>query len=244
MDGTHPTATPGTFGTIPMTYGTRILLIEDDQELREAIRQTLTSIGFSVTTFENTRLVSLDDMKLADCIVLDFWLPYETGLQFLKRLSKDLLALPPVIFLSGHADVRMAIDIMKAGAVELLQKPVRPTDLLEAVNRALTQTGELRRARGRADEVLERYRTLTTAERRVMALVCSGLKSKQVAFKLKRSENTIKIHRARVMQKMKCRSVVELFEINRVLSGMASEDRDAVDFPATPLVYDEQADAR
>jgi FixJ family two-component response regulator len=243
MHGTHPHAIPSTFGTVPMTYGTRILLIEDDQELRDAIKQTLASVGFSVSTFENTRLVSLDDMKLADCIILDFWLPYETGLQFLRRVGKDLLATPPVIFLSGHADVRMAIDVMKAGAAELLQKPVRPTDLLEAVNRALTQTGELRRARGRAGEVLERYRTLTAAERRVMALVCSGLKSKQVAFKLKRSENTIKIHRARVMQKMKCRSVVELFEINRVLSSMASEDRDAVDFPALPLVDHEQADA-
>lgn len=204
----------------------RILLVEDDQEMREAIRDTLGSVGFAVTAFANTQMISHADIKMTDCMILDFWLPFETGLQFLKRIGRELFTTPPVIFVSGHADVRMAVDVMKAGAAELLQKPVRPTDLLEAVNRAMSRTGELRRERGRAGEVLERYRTLTVAERRVMALVCSGLKSKQVAFKLKRSENTIKIHRARVMQKMACASVVELVEMHRILAATHGDERE------------------
>lgn len=194
--------------------------------MREAIQETLGSVGFQVTAFANTQMISHADIKMTDCMILDFWLPFETGLQFLKRIGRELFTTPPVIFVSGHADVRMAVDVMKAGAAELLQKPVRPTDLLEAVNRAMSRTGELRRERGRAGEVLERYRTLTVAEKRVMALVCSGLKSKQVAFKLKRSENTIKIHRARVMQKMACASVVELVEMHRILAATHGEERE------------------
>lgn len=207
-----------------MIEHSKIVLVEDDQELRESVHQTLGSVGFSVSSFPSTQMVSITDVKTADCLILDFWLPYETGLQFLKRVSRELITIPPVIFVSGHADVRMAVDVMKAGACELLQKPLRPTDLLETVNRALSRTGELRRERGRAGEVLTRYQTLTSAERKVMSLVCSGLKSKQVAFKLKRSENTIKIHRARVMQKMACSSVVELFEMHRILFAAQSEE--------------------
>lgn len=221
----------------------RILLVEDDQDLRDAVQATLGSVGFVVTSFPSTQMISHADVKMTDCMILDFWLPYETGLQFLKRMSRELFTTPPVIFLSGHADVRMAVDVMKAGASELLQKPVRPTDLLEAVNRAMSRNGELRRERGRTGEVLERYRTLTSAERRVMSLVCSGLKSKQVAFQLKRSENTIKIHRARVMQKMACNSVVELFEMNRILTAANPDDRsaDPAPLPAPGLPERQQA---
>lgn len=219
-----------------MIEHSKIVLVEDDQELRDSVQQTLGSVGFLVSSFPNTQMVSLTDVKTADCLILDFWLPYETGLQFLKRVSRELISTPPVIFVSGHADVRMAVDVMKAGACELLQKPVRPTDLLETVNRALSRNGELRRERGRAGEVLARYQTLTSAERKVMSLVCSGLKSKQVAFKLKRSENTIKIHRARVMQKMACNSVVELFEMNRILSAAHGEEgeAEAIRIPLAP----------
>lgn len=207
-----------------MIEHSKIVVVEDDPDLREAIEQTLGAVGFTVSSFASTQMVSVTDVKTADCLILDFWLPYETGLQFLRRVSRELISVPPVIFVSGHADVRMAVDAMKAGACELLQKPVRPTDLLETVNRALSRTGELRRERGRAGEVLARYRTLTAAERKVMSLVCSGLKSKQVAFALKRSENTVKIHRARVMQKMACNSVVELFEMHRIVASAQGEE--------------------
>jgi FixJ family two-component response regulator len=190
-----------------------VYVVDDDASVREAIVSLLASLGQAATAFDSAAaFIAADCPDAPCCIILDVRLPARSGLD----LQRDLRALgngTPVIFISGHADVPMAVGAMKAGAVEFLAKPFRDQDLLDAVHRAL----DIDRARRSAAAALDRWRrlrdSLSPREREIMALVARGLANKEVAATLSISEITVKVHRAQVMRKMEARSLPELVRI-------------------------------
>jgi FixJ family two-component response regulator len=198
-----------------------VLVVDDDASVRDAIVSLLESVGETTLAFASVAAFLAAECPDAPCcVILDVRLPARSGLD----LQRDLRAagnLVPVIFISGHADVAMAVGAMKAGAVEFLAKPFRDQDLLDAVHRAL----DIDRTRRSEAAALDRWRrlrdTLSPREREIMALVASGLANKEVAATLSISEITVKTHRAQVMRKMEARSLPELV---RIADRLAASD--------------------
>ena len=198
-----------------------VYVVDDDPSVRDAVVSLLDSVGHAVEAFGSAAaFVAAACPDTPSCVILDVRLPARSGLDLHNDL-KMLGNTTPVIFISGHADVPMAVGAMKAGAVEFLSKPFRDQDLLDAVHRAL----DLDRARRREAAMLGRWRwlreTLSPREREIMALVASGLANKEVASALFISETTVKVHRAQVMRKMEARSLPELV---RIVDRLTSTD--------------------
>lgn len=187
-----------------------VVVIDDDESVREALRGLFQSVGL-VTEIHGSVQDFLDagQPERAGCIVLDIRLPGRSGLEFQEALARTGAALS-VVLISGHVDVQMAVRAMKAGAVDVLTKPVREQDLLEAVNRALAED-QRRRSEARRDQALHaRYATLSERERQVFALVAAGLLNKQIAERAAITEATVKLHRSQVMKKMEAESLPDL----------------------------------
>jgi FixJ family two-component response regulator len=198
-----------------------VYIVDDDASMRAALVSLLASVGQAATAFDSAAAFLAADCPDAPCcVILDVRLPVRGGLD----LHRDLLARGiaiPVIFISGHADVAMAVGAMKAGAVEFLAKPFRDQDLLDAVHRAL----DLDRARRRDAAALDRWRrlrdTLSPRELEVMTLVAAGLANKEIAARLSISEITVKVHRAQMMRKLEARSLPDLV---RIVDRLAAAD--------------------
>ncbi|WP_332873109.1 response regulator transcription factor [Caulobacter hibisci] len=187
-----------------------VVVIDDDESVREALRGLFQSVGL-VTEIYGSVQAFLDSGRLerAGCIVLDIRLPGRSGLEFQEALARNG-STHSVVLISGHVDVQMAVRAMKAGAVDVLTKPVREQDLLEAVNRGLAQDQQ-RRAQTRHDQALRsRYATLSDRERQVFTLVAAGLLNKQIAERAAITEATVKLHRSQVMKKMEAESLPDL----------------------------------
>jgi FixJ family two-component response regulator len=193
---------------LPIVY-----VIDDDASVRSGLEDLLRSVGLNVATFGSTREFLLNERPDAPaCIVLDVRLPGTSGLEFQRSLANSGIHLP-VIFISGHSDIPISVQAMKSGAVEFLTKPLREQALLDAIQAAV----ELDRAR-RDDarivaELKQRFDSLTTREREVLALVIAGRLNKQIAGDLELSENTVKVHRSQITRKMRAKSLVELIRI-------------------------------
>jgi FixJ family two-component response regulator len=187
-----------------------VLVVDDDASLRKALALLMQSVDLEVETFPTVAafLAYLRPDRPA-CLVLDFRMPGPSGLALQETLVRSGIDLP-IVFLTGHADVPSSVQAMKAGAVDLVEKPYRAQQLLEAVERALARARELRAARADREAVARLVVTLTSREREVMALVVAGLSNKLVADRLGASEKTVKVHRGRVMAKMRARSVADL----------------------------------
>ncbi|MBS0279631.1 MAG: response regulator transcription factor [Proteobacteria bacterium] len=187
-----------------------VFVIDDDAAVRDAIRDLLLSVGHMAEAFSSAEeFLARRDPQVAGCLVLDVRLPGTSGLELQKRLlaQKDKI---PIIFISGYGDVPMAVQVMKAGAVDFLQKPFREQDLLECVQAALRRDQAQRENEEQVSGVLSGYRTLTKREREIMKLVVTGQINKQIAAQVGLSEVTVKIHRAQVMHKMGTPSLADL----------------------------------
>lgn len=188
-----------------------VFVVDDDNHVRRAFARLLRSAGHEVETFGSAGelLARSAEVDAPACVILDLTLPDLGGLDVLQRLDVSV----PVIIVSACGDLNIAIAAMKAGAIDFLEKPVDERVLFDATERALELATVLYEQRKRYAEIQQRAGRLTRREMEVMALVVDGLMNKQVADRLGASEKTIKIHRARVMEKMQADSLPELIRL-------------------------------
>jgi FixJ family two-component response regulator len=196
-----------------------VFIVDDDASVRRSIQDLLSSVALRSEAFATPQ--AFLDSKRADCpgcLILDVRLPGMSGLEFQRGLAGAGVTIP-IIFITGHGDVPTTVLAMKSGAVEFLTKPFRPQELLDGVQQALDRDRQLRAKRRERAEVVNNYETLTAREREVMQLVVSGLPNKQIAAKLGIGEHTVKIHRGRVMAKMKADSLPALIRMADMLKS-------------------------
>jgi FixJ family two-component response regulator len=202
-----------------------ILVVDDDEEIREALQNLFDSVGLDAVCFASTRELLEEELpERPGCLVLDVRMPGSSGLDLQQRLASrgDL---KPIIFLTGHGDIQMTVQAMKAGAVDFLTKPVRDQTLLDAVA-AATRRDVAQRAEARlVKRYVERFALLTPRERQVLREVAGGRLNKQIAFALGISVVTVKLHRGNVMRKMQAVSVGELVRIWESLPAALRERR-------------------
>ncbi|QDL90410.1 response regulator transcription factor [Paroceanicella profunda] len=199
-----------------------VVVIDDDDGVCEALCGLFQSVGLRTTCHGSVQeFVSAEPPARPSCIVLDIRLPGRSGLEFQESLARNG-ARRPVVLISAHVDVPMTVRAMKAGAVDVLTKPVREQDLLEAVHRAVTLDADLMTQAERSASLCTRYATLTERERQVMALVATGLLNKQIAARIDVTEATVKLHRGHVMRKMAAGSLPELVRMSDILGEAGS----------------------
>lgn len=190
--------------------GANVFVIDDDEEVRASIQRLLKTIGLQGQTFARAQdFLQLKTPEVPSCLVLDVRLPGMSGLEVQRQLVAAGINIP-IIFISAHADVDMAVRAMKLGAVEFLTKPFRPQELVDVIQQTLQRDAARLREQGDTAALQQRYRTLTARERQVMDLFASGLSTKQIASKLGVTEVTAAVHRGHVMQKMHAGSPAEL----------------------------------
>jgi RNA polymerase sigma factor (sigma-70 family) len=187
-----------------------VLVVDDDPAIRRSVSRLIRSAGYAVKTFASpTEFLSHQLSDEPSCVLLDMCMEGMTGLEVQERLRQGDRHVP-VVFLSAHGTVPTAARGFKHGAADFLEKPVRPEELLDAVTQAIEHDRNQAADRAELDQFRERFNTLTPREQEVMKLVVSGRLNKQVAAELEISEKTIKVHRARVMEKMRVESLAAL----------------------------------
>ncbi|HEV8332744.1 MAG TPA: response regulator transcription factor [Steroidobacteraceae bacterium] len=198
-----------------------VYIVDDDDGMRRALGILMTTVGYQPAAFAGPRdfLAKYDPSQPA-CLVLDVRMPEMSGLEVQQHLNRSGSMLP-VILVSGHGDIPMAVQAMKDGAFDFLQKPFRDQDLLDRINGALKLDAENRASVDRLADLKQRSDSLTPREREVMALVVDGKANKVIAIDLGLSERTVEIHRANVMEKMGARSVAHLVKMHLMLGGDA-----------------------
>jgi FixJ family two-component response regulator len=187
-----------------------VFVVDDDAPMRESLQNLLQSVGLRVEVFASAQeFLRSTRPDVPGCLVLDVRLPGLSGLELQQRLVEGDTAMP-IIFITGHGDIPMTVQAMKAGAVEFLSKPFRDQALLDAIQQALARDRAAREQRALREELRRRYRALTPRERDVLAFVVTGLLNKQIAGQLGTSEASVKVHRQHVMAKMGAGSLAEL----------------------------------
>jgi FixJ family two-component response regulator len=199
-----------------------VFVVDDDAAVREAVKKLISSVGLRAEAYGSTRdFLNVRRPEAPACLVLDVRLPDASGLELQRELAEAGVQIP-IIFITGHGDIPMSVQAMKAGAVEFLTKPFRGQELLDAIQDALARDRAAWAERARIAEIRARHDSLTPREKEVMALVAAGLLNKQIAGELGASELTIKTHRGRVMQKMEAESVADLVRMYELLKLPAS----------------------
>jgi len=187
-----------------------VWILDDDVEICRALGRLLRAAGRAVATFASAaEFLALEMADRPGCLVADLYLPQLTGLDLLSILRASGRE-TPVIFITGEGDVPMSVRAMKAGAVDFLTKPVDDVDLLAAVDRALDSDARIREERAELDVLARRFESLTPREREVFAWVVRGFLNKQIAGRLGTTQQTVKVHRGRAMQKMGADSLAQL----------------------------------
>jgi FixJ family two-component response regulator len=195
-----------------------VFIVDDDEAMRRSLSNLFRSVGLRVEVFASAQdFLRCTPPNLPGCLVLDVRLPGLSGLDLQRRMAEANLDIP-IVFITAHGDIPMSVRAMKAGAVEFLTKPFRDQDLLDATDLGLERDREARAHRADSQELHDRYHSLTSREREVMACVVAGLLNKQIAAELGMSETTVKVHRHRVMEKMGADSLAELVRMADRLS--------------------------
>lgn len=187
-----------------------VFVVDDDDAVRTSLRLLLKSVGLPVETFGSAQeFLDAFDAERAGCLVLDIRMPGMSGLELQQRLN-EIHAIVPIVFITGHGDVPMAVEAMQHGAVDFIQKPFRDQDLIDRINQALEKDRDNRAGLRERDAIRRRMQQLTPREREVLDLVTQGKANKVIAGDLNVSQRTVEIHRARVMEKMGASSLAHL----------------------------------
>jgi FixJ family two-component response regulator len=190
-----------------------IFVVDDDASIRKSLKRLLTAAGYAVEAFASAReFLASERLPAPGCLILDVRMPELTGLELQKALASAPHRMP-IVFITGHGDIAMSVRAMKDGAVDFLPKPFDDEDLLDAIRRAVAKDVRDLSHEAGVKDILERVRLLTPREIEVFALVVTGMLNKQIAVALGIGEKTVKVHRARVMEKMRAGSVAELVRL-------------------------------
>ena len=202
-----------------------VMIVDDDSGVRNAMRALLKSVGLDSNLFASApEFLATYQPAQPGCLVLDIRMPGMSGLELQQQLNLSG-AVIPVIFMSGHADIPMAVEAMQHGAFDFLQKPFRDQDLLDRIQRAIAKDGELRKSLGEHARIKTHVDSLTPREREVLDLITQGKQNKAIGQDLGVSPRTVEIHRARVMEKMNAQSVAELVRMMLDLAHGSSGTR-------------------
>lgn len=201
-----------------------VFVVDDDEAVRSALKLLLKSVGLTATALPTAQqFLSTYDPVQPGCLVLDVRMPGMSGLELQEQLNLRG-AVIPVIFITGHGDVPMAVEAMQQGAFDFLQKPFRDQDLIDRIQKALAKDKQNRAELGERSRNRERFESLTPREREVLALVATGKPNKVMAGDLGLSQRTVEIHRARVMEKMGVSSLAQLVRIVMDLNSAAKSE--------------------
>ena len=202
-----------------------VLIVDDDEEVRSALQELLLSVGIDACCFGSTQeLLHAELPERPGCLILDVRMPGASGLDLQQHLASNGNT-RPIIFLTGHGDIAMTVQAMKAGAVDFLTKPVRDQTLLDAVAAGIEKDISQRTAVRLIKQHVDRYTKLTPREREVLREVARGRLNKQIAFELGISEVTVKLHRGNVTRKMQATSVGQLIRIWELLPAELREEK-------------------
>jgi FixJ family two-component response regulator len=198
----------------PMTApSATVFVVDDDASVRKSLSRLIAEAGYRVQAFASPReFLAREPTAGPSCLVLDVRMPGATGLELQQTLASAAHEIP-IIFITGHGDISMSVQAMKAGAVDFLTKPFAARELLDAIGRAVAKDTHDLGTQARDDEIRARLRLLTPRESQVFALVVTGMLNKQIAAELGIGEKTVKVHRARVMEKMQADSVATLVRL-------------------------------
>jgi FixJ family two-component response regulator len=203
-----------------------VFIVDDDRHMCEALCELLTPLGLRALTFGSAaEYGGFPRPDLPACLILDVELPDINGLEFQEQIADG--DHPPIVFITGHADVPSSVRAMKGGAIDFLTKPFRQSQLMGAIHQAIGQDRVSRLKRTELTRLRQRFSDLTPREREVLPLVASGLLNKQAAAELGISEVTLQIHRGRIMQKMKAPSLADLVRIAEKLEIPITHSRHA-----------------
>lgn len=194
-----------------------VFIVEDDEAVRDSLRLMLESLGHKVASFGRAdEFLEAYDPELPGCLVLDIRMPGMNGMELQRKLNA-MTSILPIIFVTGHGDVPMAVEAMQQGAVDFVQKPYREQDLLDKIQTAIAQDTENRQELQEVQLIAGRYDELTPREREVMEMMVDGKANKVIAIDLDISQRTVEIHRARVMEKMNARSLAQLVRMSMAM---------------------------
>ncbi len=190
-----------------------IFIVDDDQEVREALQLLMESVGLKVELFNSAvNYLEQFDPARPGCIVLDVRMPGMSGLDLQMQLAEKPFC-PPIIIITGHGDVPMAVRAVQAGAIDFIEKPFNDQALLDSVHRALEFDAQQRGEASQIADIQQKLSRLTPREREVLDLVVQGLRNKLIASELAVSQSTVEAHRAKVMDKMEAKTLSELMRM-------------------------------
>lgn len=204
-----------------MTTEFLVYIVDDEDDVRDALLELLDSVGIKATSFSSAdQFMAEFNPKMAGCLVLDIRMPGMSGLELQKQLY-EMDSTLPIIFITGHADVPMAIEAMKRGAVEFIQKPFREQALLDSINTAMENARQSLTHNIEKKQALERLNSLTEREREALVLISDGHPNKVIADKMGISQRTVENHRANLLEKMKAKSIAALIKLSLLANSTA-----------------------